>query len=473
MEALHAKNKEKQKGQKLTRQTTLEAHLGGKGSMKKRCPKDHDSFSSSEKQRVEKAKMILAHEKAIDEINGSLFLIKSQTGIGSYRVEWNGIKWVCNCPDFTKNGHIRICKHIIALELYLDLKFNKIDEKELKPKPITYSQDWPRYNQAQVMEFELFDQFLYQLVSLIEEPKKHGKGRPKLKLSDEIFCCIMKEYSQLSSRRAKHLYHEAMQRQQISCNPHFNVVSRTLNKKEVKPLLHKFVQLSAQPLASIEADLALDSSGFRCSTFGAYCEHAHGQKRMHNWLKAHICTGVYTNIVTDIVITDEYVADSPQFKKLIRNTAKDFDLRDVCADMGYSSRDNYALVSRYGGKAFIPFKKNATGLAHGSPLWNRAFHYFQLHKDEFMEHYHKRSNVESTFHAIKQKFGETIKAKNRLAQENELLCKVIAYNLTVLIHEMIELDGLSDFMCFNGLKKETEIKDSNGFELHGRKIDGI
>lgn len=77
-----------------------------------------------------------------------------------------------------------------------------------------------------------------------------------------------------------------------------------------------------------------------------------------------------------------------------------------------------------------------------------------MHKDEFMEQYHKRSNVESTFHAIKQKFGETIKAKNRLAQENELLCKVIAYNLTVLIHEMNELDGISDSMCFNGLKKE-------------------
>jgi transposase len=426
------------------------------------------------KATLNKAKIILSKEDAVQEITGELFLVRSQTGIGNYRVKWNGVQWICNCPDFTKNGHIRICKHIHALELYLDLKFNKINKEELTPERITYSQDWPRYNQAQVMEFELFDQFLYQLVSLIEEPeRKKSKGRPRLKLADQIFCCVMKEYSQLSSRRANHLYHEAMQRQQISCNPHFNVVSCTLNKKEVTPLLRKLVQLSAQPLASIEADVAVDSSGFRCSTFGAYCEYAHGQKRMHNWLKAHICTGVYTNIVTDIVVTDEYAADSPQFNKLIRNTAKDFDLRDVCADMGYSSRDNYAIVARYGGKGFIPFKKNATGLSLGSPLWHRAFHYFQLHKDEFMEHYHKRSNVESTFHAIKRKFGETIKSKNRLAQENELLCKVLAYNLTVLIHEMIELDGISDFLCFDGLKKEASIKDSNGFELHGRKTDGI
>jgi len=425
--------------------------------------KTKKNFEKIDEIKKQKAKFILSKENAIHEINGELFLVKSQTGIGSYRVEWNGIQWVCNCPDFTKNGHINPCKHIVALELHLDLKFNKIDEKDIIPTKVTYSQDWSRYNQSQMMEFDIFDQFLFQLVSLIEEPERQGPGKPRMKLADKLFCCIMKEYSHLSSRRAKYLYNEAMQRQQISNSPHFNVVTKILNKKEITPLLHKLIHLTAQPLAGIEADFAIDSSGFRCSTFGAYCEYAHGEKRRHNWLKAHICTGVYTNIVTDIIITDEHAGDSPQFKKLLRNTAKNFDINEVSADMGYSSRDNYTIVGQYGGKAFIPFKKNATGGSRGSPLWKRAYHYFQLHKDEFMEHYHKRSNVESTFHAIKQKFGETIKSRNRIAQENELLCKIIAYNLTVLIHEMIELDGISDFMNFNGLKKEISIKDHNGF----------
>ncbi|WP_428366907.1 transposase [Methanoregula sp.] len=66
------------------------------------------------------------------------------------------------------------------------------------------------------------------------------------------------------------------------------------------------------------------------------------------------------------------------------------------------------------------------------------YHYFQLNKDEFMEHYHKRSNVESTNAAIKRKFGKTLKSKNQIAQVNELLAKIIAYNLTVVIHEMYE-----------------------------------
>jgi len=228
---------------------------------------------------------------------------------------------------------------------------------------------------------------------------------------------------------------------------------------------------SARPLASIEKDFATDSSGFRCSTFGNYCEEKHGTKRTRNCLKAHIITGVNTNIVADIIITDEHSADSPQFKKLMLNTSKFFNIQEVSADLAYSSRKNLEIVDKLGGTAYIPFKKNATGKSKGA-LWRKTFHYFQLHKEEFMEHYHKRSNVESTFSAIKKKFGESVKSKNRIAQENELLCKVIAYNITVLIHEMIQLDGTSDFLSFDGLQKEETLKQSNEYR-NGGKIDGI
>jgi transposase len=65
-----------------------------------------------------------------------------------------------------------------------------------------------------------------------------------------------------------------------------------------------------------------------------------------------------------------------------------------------------------------------------------SIHHFQNNKEDFLKHYHKRSNVETTFMAIKQKFGETLKSKNTTAQVNELLCKIIAYNITVLISSM-------------------------------------
>jgi metallophosphoesterase superfamily enzyme len=46
-----------------------------------------------------------------------------------------------------------------------------------------------------------------------------------------------------------------------------------------------------------------------------------------------------------------------------------------------------------------------------------------------MTHYNKRSNIESTFSAIKRKLGDTLKSRNTTSQINELLCKIVAYKI--------------------------------------------
>lgn len=188
----------------------------------------------------------------------------------------------------------------------------------------------------------------------------------------------------------------------------------------------------------METDFAIDSTGFRTTTFSEYCGMKHGQKKKHKWIKAHMATGVKTNIVTEIVITADNVHDTKPFRTLLNGTAKNFDIKEISADKAYSSRDNPTAVAEINANAYIPFLKTARGRSHGSPLWNKMYHYFKMNQEEFMEHYHKRSNIEATNAAIKRKFGETLKSKNQIAQVNELLAKVIAYNLTVVIHEMYE-----------------------------------
>ncbi len=132
--------------------------------------------------------------------------------------------------------------------------------------------------------------------------------------------------------------------------------------------------------------------------------------------------------------------DSKQFESLLRVTSESgFNIGEVSADLAYSSRKNYDIVKDVGGLGYIPFKTNATDRCKGSFLWKKMYHYFQLNHEEFLEHYHKRSNVETTFHMIKSKLGDTLKSKNFIAQQNELLCKIIAHNIIVLIHETFEL----------------------------------
>ena len=68
-----------------------------------------------------------------------------------------------------------------------------------------------------------------------------------------------------------------------------------------------------------------------------------------------------------------------------------------------------------------------------------------LNNEEFIEHYHKRSNAEATIHMIKSKFGDSVRSKTWTAQINEVLCKIICHNICVVIQEMHELEINPEF----------------------------
>ena len=72
-------------------------------------------------------------------------------------------------------------------------------------------------------------------------------------------------------------------------------------------------------------------------------------------------------------------------------------------------------------------------------MWNRKDHEFELHRDEYDAAYHKRSNVESAFSAIKRKLGEPLLSRTELARFNEALAKVLAYNIGVVVAQAQKL----------------------------------
>jgi len=379
----------------------------------------------------------------------NLYKVPAQGGSGTYTVNFGEHEPTCDCPD-CQTRHVR-CKHQFAVEYFL--KFEKDNQGNMtvtETKRITYPQNWKAYNKAQTSEVESFDNLLKDLVSSVEEPERDDSltGRKPISFADGLFCSIQKVYSQLSSRRAHSLYRSARGKEQIDKAPNFNAINKFLNKENITPVLQELLKLSALPLKSVETQFAVDSSGFRTTRFNEYCRHKHHTKGEHNWVKAHIMVGVKTNTVVSAEITHSRANDSPYFEPLVKRAHEDgFSLNEVSADKAYSSKMNLKLVDDLGGESYIPFKKNVsdkparikTHNRDGHNVWIRMYHYFKFRNDEFMEHYHKRSNVETTFYMIKQKFGETLKSKNEIAQKNELLCKLIAHNIVVLIHEVEEL----------------------------------
>ena len=121
-------------------------------------------------------------------------------------------------------------------------------------------------------------------------------------------------------------------------------------------------------------------------------------------------------------------------------------MNTVVADKAYSSNGNLKLVLMKAAQPYIPFKSNSTAnRKRHSSVWNRMYHFFMYNQDEFMRHYHRRSNVETTFSMIKTKFGERLRSKTGTAQRNELLCKILAHNLCCVIQSIYELGIEADF----------------------------
>jgi hypothetical protein len=138
-----------------------------------------------------------------------------------------------------------------------------------------------------------------------------------------------------------------------------------------------------------------------------------------------------------VEIQGRHTNDSKVLPALATATAHNFKLSEVSADKGYASKDNAEAITALGATPFISFASHHRG--NGTGAWRKMYHYFQFKREDFLAHYHKRSNVESTFSMMKRKFGDSIRSKTDTAMVNEVLCKVLCHNLVVLIHEMYEL----------------------------------
>ncbi len=370
------------------------------------------------------------------------WLVPSQSGAGRYTVVL-GETPTCTCPDFETRG--MKCKHVFAVEYVIERERNAdgsttVTETVRVTNTVrrTYPQNWPAYNAAQTNEKDLFMALLRDLCRGVPEPAPARTGRPRLPVADGLFAAVFKVYSTLSARRFMSDLREAWERGYLGKLPCHNSVLGVLENPALSPILHDLITQSSLPLKGVEVDFAVDSSGFTTSRFDRWFDHKYGARQQHDWVKVHIMCGVKTNVVTAVEIRDRHANDSPLLPPLVRATARNFAIAEVLADKGYTSKRNAETVGNLGATPFIPYKTDATGgLAIG--MWEKMWGYFVYRRPEFLEHYHKRSNVESTFSMVKRKFGDSLRSKTDVAMVNEALAKIVCHNVVVLIHEMHEL----------------------------------
>lgn len=394
--------------------------------------------------REERGKLLAKSTRIVKTPFG--WRVTSQTNTSKqYMVRFLHDNPKCTCPDCAMRH--KKCKHIYAVEFYVK---KQIDEEgrvtETKGIKVSYQQDWKAYNNAQTNEKLMFMKLLKELCANIEQPE-YKFGRPTLPISDMLFASALKVYSTFSLRRFMSDFKIAKEMNLVGTTCTYANICYFMQREDLTDILKQLISVSASPLREVETDFAVDSSGFSTSRFARWFDAKWGKERKYRvWLKAHLMSGTKTNIITGCEITEGEVNDSPSLPRLVEETAKTFKVGEVSGDKAYSSRKNLQAIEDVGAVPFIPFKKNVRGKRASCGIWKKMYHYFIYKHDEFLDHYHKRSNAETVFHMIKTKFKDNLRSKTKTAQINELLLKILCHNICVVIQEINELGVRGEFV---------------------------
>jgi transposase len=371
------------------------------------------------------------------------WLVPSQSSQQIYTVNTNA--QTCTCPDHQERG-VK-CKHMYAVEFTIkrevDTDGNITETKTMTfTEKVTVKRDWSVYNEAQQHEKERLLALLFDLTRGIPNQERPAgkRGRNPVPTRDMVFAATFKVYSMFSTRRFQCDLEDAWRKGYLSRLTNSICVSKYLESPALTPVLHSLVEQAALPLRSIETVFAPDSTGFSCSRFVRWFDEKYGLTRSgKDWCKAHAMTGTKTHCITAVEIHERDAADYTQFGPLMDATAKNFKIKEVCADKAYLGRSNLETVDKYGGVPYIPFKSNSSIKGEAGTLWEKMYLYYNFNREDFERHYHQRSQAETVFSMVKAKFQDNVMSKTQTAMKNEVLCKFLCHNICCVIMSQVEL----------------------------------
>lgn len=378
------------------------------------------------------------------------FRVRSQSGGGSYIVEQRHGLWECDCEDWAP---LRPCVHVLTVLLRERILPYPDEEAEATTRPAGGITDWAAYRKAEEAIPRVLPRLARRLFEGLPDTERRGPGRPPVPQADSLLCALMWSIAQKNARQEQETRDRLLADGLLSRRVAGNDVSRTLTDPKTTAQLEEALRATRLPFSMVDDDgtpfllsavgdtFAVDSTGFTPSRRGHYNTEKHGAEKPGPlpWLKCHLMISTKAHLITGARITSntgEGTGDTSQFEPVFRDTAEAFPVAAVVGDGAYANRKNVTLVRDAGASPFFPPRADTITKQHTASGWADMVAFFIMRRAEFDAIYHTRSNVESVNSAIKRRFGETLRSRSVTSRTNELLCKLIAYNLTVLVQQL-------------------------------------
>ncbi|MEK6968451.1 MAG: transposase [Nanoarchaeota archaeon] len=235
----------------------------------------------------------------------------------------------------------------------------------------------------------------------------HRFGPKRYELWQHLRALLVREYSKLGFRRVKQL---------------FDLLGHVCPSKSALQYMTKRVPLLLwQRLLACTAPAQANIVAVDGITFSRSCPSFHYLHRIdlqfpvRKPVKLSIVINTRTKKVLAARMRSNAAHDVKDFKHLLKRIKP----KIVVADKGYDSEAVHEHCFYRGIKTMIPLRAKA----------REGFFRFKSAQKFRQRTYHRRSIVESTFSALKHKFGTSVKCRTARTQRAEIYCRLILKNI--------------------------------------------
>lgn len=241
--------------------------------------------------------------------------------------------------------------------------------------------------------------------------------------AQHIIMQVLRQYEGLDYRKAIHFIELLKSEIGLKKTPHFT----TINKFSLRVKPFWFEQLIAQICKSIQSEIAaVDGTGFSLNR-SAYYRTITGEVK--RFVQFNACGELKHKLITAVRLRRKRRHETIDVNCLVRKS-KQLKITHFLADKAYDSEKNHRIANKFGARWIAPLK-----YADKIPFHRiNGVYRKQLFKNFPDKLYRKRPVIEGIFSALKRRFGELVYAKKFATQKNELLCRVLAYDMEKVVN---------------------------------------
>jgi len=252
----------------------------------------------------------------------------------------------------------------------------------------------------------------------------------------------LRQYESKSYRRFADLLQECTGIQEylgLETIPHYTTLQKAAARLE-GTILHKM--LSEFVLyKKVRLVLAgIDGTGFSYSTASYYYTKRINLRR--KFLKIVLCADMNSQLVCTVAIHHDMAHDNPDFLPLLEQTNQIVPVDIALGDMGFDDENNHVGAKKIGIHTVIPTRYADV------PIWRTGgIHRKEMKRNFPINLYHQRNKSETIYFVTKQLMSDEITSRNYTTQDNEILLRLIAYN----VYRIIKLEFVILIWFLQGL----------------------